>query len=142
MQIPIQRLHAQAQLPKYAHGPAEDAGLDLVAVETVQLDPGRPALVPTGISIALPAGYEAQVRPRSGLALKGILVANSPGTIDPGYRGEIKVILLNSTAQAYTVHAGDRIAQMVIARYESIEWVEGALSESQRGAGGFGSSGR
>jgi dUTP pyrophosphatase len=142
MQIPIQRLHPNAQLPQYAHGPEEDAGLDLVAVETVQLDPGRPALVPTGISIALPAGYEAQVRPRSGLALKGILVANSPGTIDPGYRGEIKVILLNSTAQAYVVHAGDRIAQMVVARYEAIEWQEGALPESKRGEGGFGSSGR
>ena len=142
MQIPIQRLHPQAQLPKYAHGPDEDAGLDLVAVEAAQLDPFHPVLVPTGLSIALPPGYEAQVRPRSGLALKGVLVANSPGTIDPGYRGEIKVILVNVTTQAYTVKAGDRIAQMIIARYESIEWEESELPESQRGAGGFGSSGR
>lgn len=142
MQIPIQRLHPQAQLPKYAHGPEEDAGLDLVAVETVQLDPGRATLVPTGLSIALPAGYEAQIRPRSGFSLKGIIVPNAPGTIDPGYRGEIKVILLNLTAQAYTVQAGDRIAQMIISKYEAIEWQEGELAGSQRGAGGFGSSGR
>jgi dUTP pyrophosphatase len=142
MQIPIQRLHPQVRLPQYAHGPSEDAGLDLVAVENVQLDPGRPALVPTGIAIALPTGYEAQIRPRSGLSLKGILLPNAPGTIDPGYRGEIKVILMNATSQAYQIHAGDRIAQLVVARYEAVEWTEGALPDSVRGEGGFGSSGR
>jgi len=142
MQIPIQRLNPNAHLPQYAHGPQEDAGLDLVAVEAVQLDPFRPSLVPTGLSIAVPPGVEAQVRPRSGLALKGILIANSPGTIDPGYRGEIKVVMVNVGSQAYTVHAGDRIAQLVIARYEAIEWQEQVLPDSQRGAGGFGSSGR
>jgi dUTP pyrophosphatase len=143
MRISIQRLHPSAILPRYAHGPTEDAGMDLHAVESVTLEPGRPGLVPTGIAIELPPGYEAQVRPRSGLALKhGITMPNAPATIDPGYRGEIRVILLNLGTQAYTVHLGDRIAQMVVARYESVEWIEGALAESRRGAGGFGSSGR
>ncbi len=107
------------------------------------LEPNIPAAVPTGLAIELPPGYEAQIRPRSGLALKhSITLPNAPATIDPGYRGEIKVILLNLGHQDYEVQAGDRIAQMVIARYESIEWVEGELGESARGEGGFGSSGR
>ena len=143
MRISIQRLHPSAILPQYAHGPTEDAGMDLHAVESVTLEPGRPGLVRTGIAIELPPGYEAQVRPRSGLALKhGITMPNAPATIDPGYRGEIRVILLNLGTEAYTVHLGDRIAQMVVARYESVEWIEGELAQSRRGAGGFGSSGR
>jgi dUTP pyrophosphatase len=143
MKIAIKRLHPDAQLPVYAHGPEEDAGLDLRAVEAVTLQPGVPALVPTGLAIALPPGFEAQIRPRSGLALKHALtIPNAPATIDPGYRGEIKVIVLNLGHASYEVHAGDRIAQMVIARYEAIEWVEGDLNDSVRGAGGFGSSGR
>jgi len=143
MQISIQRLHPNAVLPSYAHGPGEDAGMDLHAVETVILEPGVPRLVPTGIRIALPTGFEAQVRPRSGLALRhSIVMPNAPGTIDPGYRGELSVILLNLGAAPYTVHAQDRIAQMVVARYEVVEWVERELAESRRGAGGFGSSGR
>jgi dUTP pyrophosphatase len=143
MRISIQRLHPAAILPQYAHGPGEDAGMDLHAVESVTLDRGRPALIPTGIAIELPPGYEAQVRPRSGLALKhGITMPNAPATIDPGYRGEIRVILLNLGPEPYTVHTGDRIAQMVVARYEPVEWIEGELAESRRGAGGFGSSGR
>jgi dUTP pyrophosphatase len=130
-------------LPAYAHGPQEDAVLDLRAVERVVLEPGAPQLVPTGLSIELPPGYEAQIRPRSGLAAKhAITLPNSPATIDPGYRGEIRVILLNLGREAYEIHAGDRIAQMVIARYEAIEWEEGELKESLRGEGGFGSSGR
>ena len=117
--------------------------MDLRAVEAVQLEPGVPAAVPTGLIIELPSGFEAQVRPRSGLALKhAITCPNAPGTIDPGYRGEVKVILLNLGREPYTVHAGDRIAQMVIARYEGVEWEEAELNPSQRGAGGFGSSGR
>ncbi len=101
-----------------------------------------PQLVPTGC-IELPPGYEAQIRPRSGLAAKhAITLPNSPATIDPGYRGEIRVILLNLGREPYEIHAGDRIAQMVIARYEAIEWEEGDLKESRRGEGGFGSSGR
>lgn len=132
-----------AVLPEYAHGPAEDAGLDLRAVEAVTLHPGTPHLVPTGLSIELPPGYEAQIRPRSGLALKhAITLPNSPATIDPGYRGEIRVILLNQGHASYEIHPGDRIAQMVVARYEPVEWEEGDLNDSRRGAGGFGSSGR
>jgi dUTP pyrophosphatase len=143
MQIRIQRIHPDAVLPEYAHGPAEDAGMDLRAVESVTLEPGIPRLVPTGLTIELPAGFEGQVRPRSGLALKhAITMPNTPGTIDPGYRGELRVILLNLGREPYTVHAGDRIAQMIVARYESVEWVEGELVDSRRGAGGFGSSGR
>jgi dUTP pyrophosphatase len=117
--------------------------MDLRAVETVTLEPGVPIAVPTGLVIQLPSGYEAQIRPRSGLALKhAITCPNSPGTIDPGYRGEIRVILLNLGREPYIVHAGDRIAQMVVARYEAVEWEEGEPEASLRGAGGFGSSGR
>jgi dUTP pyrophosphatase len=143
MKVRIKRLRDDAYLPVYAHGPSEDAGLDLRAADEVRLQPGVPQLVPTGLAIELPAGYEAQIRPRSGLALKhAITLPNSPATIDPGYRGEIRVILLNLGKEDYAVHRGDRIAQMVIARYESIEWEEGELGDSVRGTGGFGSSGR
>jgi len=143
VQIRIQRVHPSAVLPAYAHGSHEDAGMDLRAVEDVTLEPGAARLVPTGLTIELPPGYEAQVRPRSGLALKhAITMPNAPGTIDPGYRGEIRVILLNLGREPYTVHAGDRIAQMIVARYEPVEWLEGELADSRRGAGGFGSSGR
>src|SRR5450755_2482718 len=115
MIVKIKRLIEGAQIPKYAHGPSEDAGLDLCSVEQAVLEPGVARAVATGLSIELPPGYEAQVRPRSGLALKhSISVANSPGTIDPAYRGEIKVILINLGRAAYTVTAGDRIAQMVV----------------------------
>lgn len=117
--------------------------MDLRAVEDVTLEPGVPRLVPTGLTVEIPAGYEAQVRPRSGLALqRAITMPNAPGTIDPGYRGEVRVILLNLGREAYTVRAGDRIAQMIVARYEAVEWVEAGLSDTDRGAGGFGSSGR
>ena len=143
MRIRIRRLRPDAALPEYAHGPDEDAGLDLRAVERVTLQPGSPHLVATGLSIELPPGYEAQIRPRSGLALEhAITLPNSPATIDPGYRGEIRVILLNQGREPYEIQPGDRIAQMVIARYEPIEWEEGELNESRRGEGGFGSSGR
>ena len=117
--------------------------MDLRATERTILAPGTPNLVPTGLAIELPPGYEAQIRPRSGLALKhAITLPNAPATIDPGYRGEIQVILLNLGAEAYVIEKGDRIAQMVIARYESVEWQESELSDSARGEGGFGSSGR
>jgi dUTP diphosphatase len=143
MRLSIQRLHSDAILPRYAHGAEEDAGMDLHAIESVTLEPGVPRLVGTGIAIELPAGYEAQVRPRSGLALKhAITMPNAPATIDPGYRGEIRIILLNLGRAPYTVEAGDRIAQMIVARYEPVEWVEAVLADSRRGAGGFGSSGR
>jgi len=141
MKILIQKLHPDAHLPAYAHGPLEDAGLDLRAVERVVLEPGVAQAVPTGIAIELPPGHEAQVRPRSGMALKHSLTVNF-GTIDPGYRGEIRVVMFNLGRASYTVEKGDRIAQLVVARYEAIEWEEAALGDSSRGTGGFGSSGR
>jgi dUTP pyrophosphatase len=143
MKIRVKRLVSDALLPEYAHGPNEDAGMDLRASASVTLSPHVPQLVPTGIAIELPPGFEAQVRPRSGLALKhAISMPNSPATIDPGYRGEIRVILINLGAADYKIEKGDRIAQLVVSRYEPVEWEEGDLSASIRGAGGFGSSGR
>ncbi|MBM3748402.1 MAG: dUTP diphosphatase [Acidobacteria bacterium] len=143
MRVRIRRLRPHALLPRYAHGAREDAGMDLFAAEDGTLEPGSPAAIPTGLAIELPSGFEAQVRPRSGLALQhAITLPNSPATIDPGYRGEIKVILLNLGRQTYAVRQGDRIAQLVIARYEPVDWEEGELSESRRGEEGFGSSGR
>jgi dUTP pyrophosphatase len=141
MKILIKKLHPDAYLPAYAHGPLEDAGLDLRAVEPMMLAPGVAQAVPTGIAIQLPAGYEAQVRPRSGMALKHSLTVNF-GTIDPGYRGEVRVVMFNLGRSIYTIEKGDRIAQLVVARYEAIEWEEGELGDSARGTGGFGSSGR
>lgn len=143
MKVRLKRLRPDAAQPAYAHGPQEDAGMDLRSVEDVTLDPGVPRLVPTGLAIELPPGYEAQVRPRSGLALKhAITMPNAPGTIDPGYRGEIGVILLNLGREPFAIRAGERIAQLVVSRYEAVEWVESDLADSQRGLGGFGSSGR
>ena len=143
MRVRIQKLRPDAVLPVYAHGSHEDAGMDLCAVEDVTLEPGVPRMVPTGLTVEIPPGYEAQVRPRSGLALKhAITMPNAPGTVDPGYRGELRVILLNLGREAYTVRAGDRVAQMIVARYEEVEWIEGDLADSARGLRGFGSSGR
>ncbi len=143
MRIKIKKLHPDAHLPEYAHGPLEDAGLDLRSVEGALLEPGIPHAIATGLALEIPSGYEVQVRPRSGLALKHALtLPNSPATIDPGYRGELRVILLNLGKLPYQVQAGDRIAQMVVAKYESVQWDEGELADSVRGVGGFGSSGR
>lgn len=128
-----------------AYETVQSAGMDLRANidAPVIIGPMQRALIPTGLSIALPAGFEAQIRPRSGLALKkGITVLNSPGTIDADYRGDIGVILVNLSNQDFQVNDGDRIAQMVIARYEQVEWKPvGELSETERGEGGFGHSG-
>lgn len=147
VQVKIKRLaHAEGlQLPNYH---SEDAaGLDLVAalaagVELV-LEPGQRALIPTGFAIELPGGYEAQIRPRSGLAHKfGVTVLNSPGTIDADYRGEIGVILINFGQQPYAVARGARIAQLVVAATARVALIESAkLGESERGEGGFGSTG-
>ncbi|MBC7924662.1 MAG: dUTP diphosphatase, partial [Bryobacteraceae bacterium] len=117
MIIPIQRLHPDAVIPQYAHGPGEDAGMDLRSVVDLVLEPGLPQAVPTGLAIALPSGFEAQLRMRSGLALRhALILPNAPATIDPGYRGELRVIVLNCGREPYAVAKGDRIAQMVIAR--------------------------
>ena len=131
------------QLPAYAT--AQSAGMDLRAnlAEPVVLHPLERRLIPTGLHIALPEGYEAQVRPRSGLALKhGLTVLNSPGTIDADYRGEIGVVLVNLSQEDFVVNDGERIAQMVIAKYEQISWEQvETLDETERGDGGFGHSG-
>ncbi len=143
MRIRIKKLHPEAHLPEYAHGPLEDAGMDLRSIAGAMLEPNIPQCIPTGLALEIPSGYEVQIRPRSGLALKhAITLPNSPATIDPGYRGELKVILLNLGRSVYEIHAGDRIAQMIVARYEPVEWEESELADSVRGEGGFGSSGR
>ena len=131
-------------LPQYAT--EQSAGMDLRANidEPITLKPLERKLIPTGLHIALPVGFEAQVRPRSGLALKkGITVLNTPGTIDADYRGEIKVILINLSNQEFTIKSGERICQMVIAKHEKAEFVEvEEISETERGAGGFGHTGK
>ena len=133
----------QQPLPAYATG--QSAGMDLRANidAPVTLKPLERKLIPTGLYIALPPGYEAQVRPRSGLALKkGITVLNSPGTVDADYRGEIGVLLVNLSQEEFVVNDGERIAQMIIARHETAEFVEvEALDETERGAGGYGHTG-
>jgi dUTP pyrophosphatase len=136
--------HAEGlALPGYET--AHSAGMDLAAAvkEDMVLAPGERALVPTGLTIALPPGFEAQVRPRSGLALKkGVTVLNSPGTIDADYRGEVGVILINLGAEPFTIRRGERIAQMVVAPVSQVAWqTADDLTETERGAGGFGSTG-
>ena len=136
--------HSRYALPEYQT--PLSAGLDIRAniKEDITLKPLERAMVPTGLYVELPEGYEMQIRPRSGLAAKhGITVLNSPGTIDADYRGEIKVILVNLSNTPFTIEAGERIAQMIVARYEQIEWqaVE-ELGATERGAGGFGSTGK
>lgn len=136
--------HAK-DLPLPAYATEQSAGMDILAAidAPLILNAGDFTMVPTGLSIALPAGYECQVRPRSGLAAKnGVTVLNSPGTVDADYRGEIKVILINHGKSPFTIERGMRIAQLVIARYEHISWdVRDTLDETNRGAGGFGSTG-
>ena len=132
--------------PSPAYATPQSAGVDLKAnlEAPVTLQPLQRTLVPTGLFIALPAGFEAQVRPRSGLAAKhGITVLNTPGTIDADYRGEIKVILVNLSQEPFEIVPGERIAQMVIARHEQVQWEEvEELDATERGAGGFGSTGK
>lgn len=145
MKIGIVRLPHARDLPLPAYATDEAAGMDLAAAvaEDVVLAPGKRVLVPAGIVIELPKGFEAQMRPRSGLAAKhGITVLNSPGTVDSDYRGEIKVLLINHGDEPFTIARGMRVAQMVVARHERAELVEQAsLSETARGEGGYGSTG-
>ena len=141
MTLRFKKVHPDAVLPAYAH--ESDAGMDLRSVADVVIAPGKRALVPTGLVMLLPPGYEAQVRPRSGLALKhGVTVLNTPGTIDAGYRGEVGVILANFGDADFAVRKGDKIAQAVIAPVTKAEIAEtDVIDETDRGAGGFGSTG-
>lgn len=143
--VQIQQLDNGKDLPLPTYATEQSAGMDLCAAidEAIVLKAGERAIIATGIAIALPNGFEAQIRPRSGLAAKnGVTVLNSPGTIDADYRGEIKAILLNTSKEDFTIERGMRIAQMVIARYEQAQWnVVDTLDETTRGAGGFGSTG-
>ncbi len=143
--VAVRRLSHGADLPLPSAASALSAGVDLHAAidQPMVLEPGARAVVPTGLAIALPAGFEAQIRPRSGLAAKwGITVLNSPGTVDADYRGEIGAILINLGQEAFTIEPGMRIAQLVIGQVCRVAWREtDALPASQRGAGGFGSSG-
>ena len=144
MKVDIKKLSEAAVIPQYAT--EQSAGQDLHAVldEPVTLRSLERKLIKTDLAIALPVGYKADVRPRSGLALKhGITVLNTPGTIDADYRGNIGVILVNLSSEPFTINNGERIAQLVISKYERVEWEEvDELSETQRGAGGFGSTGK
>ena len=146
MRVPFARLHPEAELPRRMS--AQAAGLDLVAClgdgGRIELAPGGRALIPTGLAVALPPGYEGQVRPRSGLALRhGVTVLNAPGTIDADYRGELMVTLYCLPGAApFTVMDGDRVAQLVVGRLAPVGWAEVAdLGETERGAGGHGSTG-
>lgn len=143
MNIPVINRSKHA-LPKYET--IASAGLDLRAnIEgPIQLDPMQRVLIPTGLFVELPIGYEAQIRPRSGLAYKhGITVLNSPGTIDADYRGEIKILLINLSNEPFIINDAERIAQMIIAKHEQIEWqVVDKLSDTERGAGGYGHTGK
>ncbi len=145
MRVLVHRLEHAAGLELPAPASAGSAGSDLRAAvsEPLTLAPGERALVPSGLRLEIPAGYEAQVRPRSGLALRhGVTVLNSPGTIDSDYRGEVGVILVNLGAEPFTLRRGERMAQLVFQRVERVEWLEAfELAESGRGEGGFGSSG-
>jgi dUTP pyrophosphatase len=141
MTVRFKKVHPDAVLPAYAH--QGDAGMDVRSVDDLEIAPGARALVHTGLVMALPAGWEAQVRPRSGLALKhGVTVLNTPGTIDAGYRGEVGVILANFGDRPFPVAKGDRIAQIVIAPVTTAVIEEtGEVDDTDRGGGGFGSTG-
>ncbi|WP_271252579.1 dUTP diphosphatase [Pseudanabaena sp. Chao 1811] len=140
VEIKFQKLHPDAQVPSYAH--IGDAGADVYSVVEVTLQQGDRAAIPTGLAVDIPLGYEIQVRPKSGLALKhGIAVLNSPGTVDAGYRGEIQVIVINLGKKAYTFAKGQKIAQLVLKPVIQAQYIEGELGTSDRGSGGFGSTG-
>ena len=139
--VKIKKIHPDAVIPKYIH--LSDAGMDIYSVENLILKPNERKLVKTGLTFEFPKGYEIQVRPKSGLALNhGLTILNTPGTIDSGYRGELGVILFNSSDEDYNVKKGEKIAQIILKKVELIEFEEvKELSDSPRGQGGFGSTG-
>jgi len=141
IQVKIKKVNKDAKIPHYAtHG---DAGADLFATDDARLIPNVPRAIPTGVALEIPEGHVAYVNPRSGLALKGVTVLNAPGTIDSGYRGEVKAILINHGEYDYFIRKGDKIAQLVFHKFNEVffEPVD-ELSDSERGSGGFGSSGK
>ena len=143
MKIKVERVDKDLELPAYEHI-GEDVGMDLKSRESTVLESGEYKIVKTGIKIAIPEGYAGYVNPRSGLAYKkGITVLNSDGVIDPGYRGEVGVILINHSDEDFQIERGDRIAQLIVEKYEVVEWEEvDDLDETVRGAGGFGHTGK
>ncbi len=138
--VVFEKVHTDARIPERQH--SNDVGYDLYSSETELIEVGEVKTIATGLKMRLPENIEAQIRPRSGLALSGISVLNSPGTIDPGYRGEVKIIMANLLGEDFEVEVGDRIAQMVFNRVEHPDIVEGSLDETERGEGGFGSTGK
>lgn len=138
--VVFEKITDDAKIPERQH--SDDVGYDLYSSESTTIKVGEVKTVSTGLKMKLPKKIEAQIRPRSGLALSGISVLNSPGTIDPGYRGEVKIILANLLGDNFTVEEGDRIAQMIFNRVEHPEIIEGVTDETERGEGGFGSTGK
>ena len=140
LKIKFEKIHPDAIIPHYAN--EDDAGMDLYSVKDISLKPMHRVAVPTGIKIEIPKGYEAQIRPKSGLALKnGITMPNSPGTIDAGYRGELKVLVINLGSKTYQIKKEQKIAQMIFNKIEKARFIETKLSKTNRGEGGFGSTG-
>jgi len=140
IKIKIQKISNDAIIPRYAHD--ADAGMDIYSTEEIVIFPNHRGLVPTGIKVEIPKGYEIQIRPKSGLAIKhGITILNTPGTIDSGYRGEIKVIVINHSSKHYKIEKGQKIAQIILNKIEKIKFTETKLGKTKRGEGGFGSTG-
>lgn len=142
MKVLIKKLNKNALIPEYHSIGAAGADIYACVENDIKINPGEVVLIPTGIALEIPEGYEVQIRPRSGLASKGIILPNSPGTIDSDYRGEVKVILMNLSKEQFIIHNHDRIGQMILSKFEKIEFQEvDDLNPTERGSGGFGSTG-